>query len=237
MSMTATAIQPKAANLDFLPLQGTEYVEFYVGNARQAAHFYRTAFGFQPLAYAGPETGVRDRASYVIRQHKLTFVFTTPLSGRGRPRWRSTSRLHGDGVKVLTHALRVWTTPDHSAWRETTRRGARRDDPIWNPPATTTIRDPLSSPVSTRTETRFTLCSVERGAYTGGAFLPGLCTLVDPPLPDDGHGSSIRRPLCRQRGLESNEHLGQILRRRDGLPQHPVLRRRGHLHRVLGPDE
>ena len=57
---------------DFLPLEGTDYVEFYVGNAKQAAHFYKTAFGFQSLAYAGPETGVKDRASYVVRQNKLT---------------------------------------------------------------------------------------------------------------------------------------------------------------------
>ena len=63
---------------DFLPLQGTDYVEFYVGNAKQAAHYYKTAFGFQSLAYAGPETGVRDSASYVVRQNKLTFVLTTP---------------------------------------------------------------------------------------------------------------------------------------------------------------
>ncbi len=60
---------------DFLPLQGTDYVEFYVGNAKQAAHFYKTAFGFQSLAYAGPETGMRDRASYAVCQNKLTFVF------------------------------------------------------------------------------------------------------------------------------------------------------------------
>ena len=65
---------------DFLPLQGTDYVEFYVGNAKQAAHYYMTAFGFQALAYAGPETGVKDRASYVVRQHKLTFVLTTPIT-------------------------------------------------------------------------------------------------------------------------------------------------------------
>src|SRR5437868_11482461 len=65
---------------DFLPLKGTDYVEFYVGNAKQAAHFYKTAFGFQSLAYSGPETGVRERASYVIRQNKLTFVLTTPMA-------------------------------------------------------------------------------------------------------------------------------------------------------------
>ena len=64
---------------DFLPLHGTDYVEFYVGNAKQAAHFYKTAFGFQSLAYSGPETGVKDRASYAIRQNKLTLLLTTPV--------------------------------------------------------------------------------------------------------------------------------------------------------------
>ena len=70
---------PAPVESDFLPLNGTDYVEFYVGNARQAAHFYRTAFGFRLAAYRGPETGVRDRASYVLVQNKIRFVLTTPL--------------------------------------------------------------------------------------------------------------------------------------------------------------
>ena len=78
MSTITNSDKNKPTVTDFLPLQGTDYVEFYVGNAKQAAHFYKTAFGFQSLAYAGPETGIKDRASYAIRQHKLTFVFTTP---------------------------------------------------------------------------------------------------------------------------------------------------------------
>lgn len=104
---------------DFLPLQGTDYVEFYVGNAKQAAHFYKTAFGFQSLAYAGPETGVKDRASYAIRQEKLTFVFTTPL--RADNVIADHIYKHGDGVKIL--ALRVDDAT--SAWQETTKRGAK----------------------------------------------------------------------------------------------------------------
>jgi 4-hydroxyphenylpyruvate dioxygenase len=104
---------------DFLPLQGTDYVEFYVGNAKQAAHFYKAAFGFQSLAYSGPETGNKEKVSYVVRQHKLTFVFTTAL----RPEHPVAEHVHvhGDGVKVL--ALRVDDAA--SAWRETTVRGAR----------------------------------------------------------------------------------------------------------------
>ena len=104
---------------DFLPLQGTDYVEYYVGNAKQAAHFYKTAFGFQSLAYAGPETGVKDRASYVVRQHKLTFVFTTAL--RSQNALADHIYRHGDGVKVL--ALKVDNAED--AWNQTTQRGAK----------------------------------------------------------------------------------------------------------------
>src|SRR6185503_3213366 len=117
-TMATTTLAPKtapAAEADFLPLEGTDYVEFYVGNAKQAAHYYKTAFGFQSLAYSGPETGVKDRASYVIRQHKLTFVLTTPLRS-GTPMADHINK-HGDGVKFL--ALRV---PDaRSAWNETTK--------------------------------------------------------------------------------------------------------------------
>ena len=103
---------------DFLPLNGTDYVEFYVGNARQAAHFYKTAFGFQSVAYAGPETGVKDRASYVLVQHKLRFVFTTALFPDTEIA-RHVSR-HGDGVKVLA----LWVDDARSAYEETVKRGA-----------------------------------------------------------------------------------------------------------------
>ena len=71
MSTATSADKNKSTATDFLPLQGTDYVEFYVGNAKQAAHYYQTAFGFQPLAYSGPETGVMDRASYALKQNKL----------------------------------------------------------------------------------------------------------------------------------------------------------------------
>jgi 4-hydroxyphenylpyruvate dioxygenase len=104
---------------DFLPLQGTDYIEFYVGNAKQAAHYYRTAFGFQPCAYAGPETGMREKVSYVVRQNKIFFVFTTALRS-DHPVSDHVNR-HGDGVKVL--ALRV--DDASKAWHETTKRGAR----------------------------------------------------------------------------------------------------------------
>lgn len=106
-------------NADFLPLNGTDYVEFYVGNAKQAAHFYQTAFGFQPLAYSGPETGRKDRSSYVLRQQKLTFVFTTALKPEGEI--ADHVYRHGDGIKII--ALNV--DDAESAWKETTSRGAK----------------------------------------------------------------------------------------------------------------
>jgi 4-hydroxyphenylpyruvate dioxygenase len=119
MSNVLAPEKEKTAVKDFLPLEGTDYVEFYVGNAKQAAHFYKTAFGFQSLAYAGPETGVRDRVSYVIRQNKLTFVLTTPL--RTDNEIADHIYKHGDGVKVL--ALKV--NDATSSWNETTKRGGK----------------------------------------------------------------------------------------------------------------
>jgi len=114
---TIDKTSPAFATEDFLPLQGTDYVEFYVGNAKQAAHFYKTAFGFQSLAYCGPETGRKELASWAVRQNKLTFVFTTPLR-ESHPIARHISK-HGDGVGVI--ALRVHDAVD--AWQETTARG------------------------------------------------------------------------------------------------------------------
>ncbi|MFM1874529.1 MAG: 4-hydroxyphenylpyruvate dioxygenase [Bacteroidota bacterium] len=104
---------------DFLPLLGTDYVEFYVGNAKQAAHYYKTAFGFQSLAYAGLETGVRDRASYVLKQDKIRLVLTTALNSNS-PIGEHVKK-HGDGVKVIA----LWVEDAHQAWKETTARGAK----------------------------------------------------------------------------------------------------------------
>ena len=148
---------------DFLPLLGTDYVEFYVGNAKQAAHFYKTAFGFQSLAYAGPETGMKDRASYVIRQNKLTFVLTTPLREENEIA-RHISK-HGDGVKML--ALKVDNARE--AWDETTRRGAKS----YMEPTTFSGKDGevVMSGIHTYGETVHLF--IERNHYSG-AFMPGF---------------------------------------------------------------
>ncbi len=104
---------------DFLPLLGTDYVELYVGNAKQAAHFYKTAFGFQSLAYAGLETGVKDRASYVLVQDKIRLVLTTPLHSDSHINDHIVK--HGDGVKIIA----LWVEDARKAFEETTKRGAR----------------------------------------------------------------------------------------------------------------
>jgi 4-hydroxyphenylpyruvate dioxygenase len=171
-----TAINPEkkaTAQTDFLPLEGTDYIEFYVGNAKQAAHYYKTAFGFQSLAYAGPETGMKDKVSYVIRQNKLTFVLTTPLK-TGNPIADHIYK-HGDGVKVI--ALRV--DDAKSAYHETTTRGGK----TWLEP--TTLKDDqgevVLSGIHTYGETVHIF--VERKNYNG-IFLPGFRewkTAYNPP--------------------------------------------------------
>jgi 4-hydroxyphenylpyruvate dioxygenase len=117
--MAAIAPSPQGVREDFLPLKGTDHVEFYVGNARQAAYFYRAAFGMSLVAYAGPETGKRDRASYVVEQGKVRFVLTTALKPEGEI--AEHVRKHGDGVR----AIGLWVDDARSAWEETTKRGAR----------------------------------------------------------------------------------------------------------------
>ena len=147
---------------DFLPLLGTDYVELYVGNAKQSAHFYKTAFGFQSEAYAGLETGVKDRVSYVLKQDKIRLVLTTPLT-EGGPINEHINK-HGDGVKVVA----LWVEDATEAWEETTKRGARS---FMKPTAEEDdFGKVIRSGIHTYGETVHIF--VERKAYDG-AFLPG----------------------------------------------------------------
>jgi 4-hydroxyphenylpyruvate dioxygenase len=177
MSINTLSQSANDVQADFLPLQGTDYVEFYVGNAKQAAHFYITAFGFLPLAYAGPETGIKDRASYVVRQHKLTFVLTTPL--RSNNEMADHIYKHGDGVKML--ALRV--DDARSAWEETTKRGGKS----WMKPEVRQDKDgeAVLSGIHTYGDTVHLF--VERKNYNG-VFLPGYRSWSNPyfKMPDTG---------------------------------------------------
>ncbi len=147
---------------DFLPINGTDHIEFYVGNAKQAAHYYKTAFGFQSLAYAGPETGVRDRASYVLQQGKIRLVLTTPLNS-ANPITEHIAK-HGDGVKILA----LWVDDAYKAFEETTSRGGK----VYMEP--TTLKDEHGevrmSGIYTYGETVHLF--VERKNYNG-IFMPG----------------------------------------------------------------
>ncbi len=147
---------------DFLPIHGTDYIEFYVGNAKQAAHYYKTAFGFQSLAYAGPETGVRDRASYVLQQGKIRLVLTTALKSDSPI--SEHVKLHGDGVKVLA----LWVEDAYSAFEETTKRGGK---PYMEPVTLTDEHGEVRmSGIYTYGETVHLF--IERKNYKG-TFLPG----------------------------------------------------------------
>ena len=148
---------------DFLPLMGTDYVEFYVGNAKQAAHFYKTAFGFQSFAYSGLETGQKDRVSYVLKQDKIRLVLTSPL-GSDSPINDHIIK-HGDGVKVVA----LWVEDARSAFEETTKRGAK---PFMEPKVETDEQgEVVCSGIYTYGETVHMF--VERKNYNG-QFMPGF---------------------------------------------------------------
>jgi 4-hydroxyphenylpyruvate dioxygenase len=156
---------------DFLPLKGTDHVEFYVGNARQSAHFYRAAFGMSLVAYAGPETGQRDRASYVLQQGKIRFVLTTAL--RADSDIARHVAIHGDGVR----AIALWVDDARQSWLETTNRGARSIQ------APTDFSDAdgrvTTSSIAAYGDTIHTF--VDRSNYTG-AFFPGYHAVKHDPI-------------------------------------------------------
>jgi len=160
--MPQVAEHPSTAKQDFLPLQGVDHLEFYVGNARQAAHYYRTTLGLALVAYSGPETGVRDRASYVLQRDKIRFVLTTPI--RPDHPIATHTHQHGDGVRDI--AMEVDNC--EQAWRETTARGARSVRvPEELKDADGTVR---VASIAAYGDTIHTF--VERKSYRG-AFLPG----------------------------------------------------------------
>ena len=171
-------------SIDFLPLNGTDHVEFYVGNAKQSAYYYRAAFGMKLVAYRGPETGTRDRASYVLQQNKIRFVLTTPLAPDSDVA-RHVTR-HGDGVRDVA----LWVDDAESAWRETTKRGATS---VLEP---TVLEDDHGKVrVSTIAIYGDTVHSfVERSDYRG-AFLPGFVAIENNDV--------IARPV----GLRYIDHM------------------------------
>lgn len=148
---------------DFLPLLGTDYVELYVGNAKQSAHYYKTAFGFQEIAYSGLETGDREKTSYVLKQDKIRLVLTTPFNPDSEISHHI--RLHGDGVKVIA----LWVDDARSAFAETTKRGAK---PYLEP---TVLKDEFGEVIKSGIHTYGDTVHifVERKNYTG-VFMPGF---------------------------------------------------------------
>ena len=148
---------------DFLPLLGTDYIEFYVGNAKQAAHFYKTAFGFQSHAYAGLETGLKDRVSYVLKQNKIRIVLTTALNSKSAI--GEHVKKHGDGVKVIA----LWVDDAKKAYEETIERGAKS---YLNPVTESDdFGEVVKSGIFTYGETVHLF--IERKNYNGD-FLPGF---------------------------------------------------------------
>jgi 4-hydroxyphenylpyruvate dioxygenase len=156
LAATATAT-------DIFPINGTDYVEFWVGNAKQASHYYRTAFGYQLVGYRGPETGVRDRASYLLQQDKIRLVLTTAIRSEG-PVAEHVHR-HGDGVKDIA----LWVDDAREAFQAATERGATG---VMEPQV---VKDEhgevVLAAIRTYGETIHTL--VERTNYNG-VFLPGF---------------------------------------------------------------
>ncbi|HET7422634.1 MAG TPA: 4-hydroxyphenylpyruvate dioxygenase [Gemmatimonadales bacterium] len=170
--MSTDTLAAPAATTDTFPINGTDYVEFYVGNAKQASHYYRTAFGFELRGYRGPETGVRDRASYLLQQDKIRLVLTTPV----RPDHPAAHHLHahGDGVRDIA----LWVDDAREAFRAAVERGAR---PAQEP---TVLRDDdgevVIAAIHTYGDTIHSL--VERRGYKG-LFMPGFRRAESPYRP------------------------------------------------------
>jgi len=171
MATLAPVVSQSSVNepkVDFLPLRGTDHVEFFVGNARQSAYFYRAAFGMSLVAYSGPETGNRDRASYVLQQGKVRFVLTTPLRS-GNAIAEHIAR-HGDGV----HSIALWVDDARASWKETTSRGGRS---VVEPTETTDEHGTaVVSAIAAYGDTLHTF--IERKDYSG-PFLPGYRAVTE----------------------------------------------------------
>jgi 4-hydroxyphenylpyruvate dioxygenase len=161
--METLEIKKQETMQDFLPLNGTDYIELWVGNAKQSAHFYKTAFGFQSLAYAGPETGLKDRVSYVLVQNKMRLILTSPLHSDSHI--AEHHRKHGDGVKYLA----LWVDDAYEAYEKTTGKGGVGTVK----PTTLTDKDGEVRLSGIKTYGEVEHLFIERKNYNG-VFLPGF---------------------------------------------------------------
>jgi 4-hydroxyphenylpyruvate dioxygenase len=169
--MATTTLNQEVATKDFLPLKGTDHIEFYVGNAFQAAYFYRTAFGMSLVAYAGPETDVRDRVSYVLQQGKIRFVLTSALHPDSEI--AAHVQRHGDGVRSIA----LWVDDAREAWLATTSRGATSvQEPAENSDQDGSV---VTASIAAYGDTLHTF--VERKDYHG-VFLPGYQAIANDPI-------------------------------------------------------
>jgi len=148
---------------DTFPINGTDYVEFYVGNAKQASHYYRTAFGFQLVAYRGPETGTRDRASYLLQQNKVRLILTSPITP-DHPAAAHVAK-HGDGVRDIA----LWVDDAREAFDVAVERGARPAQPP------TVLKDDAGEVVLAAIHTYGdTIHSLVERRHYRGLFMPGF---------------------------------------------------------------
>ncbi len=181
---------------DLMPLLGYHHIEFYVGNAKQAMHYYRTAFGFTPVAYAGPETGVRDRASWVMRQGRITWVLTAGLGPDSEI--TTHQHTHGDGVKDV--ALQV---PDaEAAYATAIERGA---EGVMEP---TVMEDEHGKVVVSRIKAYGdTVHSFVDASNYSGPFLPGFQAVSDAPVETTGTKTPLYAPAGAGIGIEFIDHI------------------------------
>ena len=170
----STQTLPEPAVTDTFPINGTDFIEFYVGNARQSALYYRAVFGFRLAAYCGPETGVRDRASYLLIQDKLRFVLTSPLGPDGEI--AEHVRRHGDGVKDIA----LWVDDARTAYAAAMARGAvSAGEPRVERDETGEV---VVAAIRTYGDTIHSI--VERRNYNG-LFRPGFLPQSSPFVPGD----------------------------------------------------
>ncbi|MFL5581661.1 MAG: VOC family protein, partial [Gemmatimonadaceae bacterium] len=166
--MATSTLVDTAQAVDAFPINGTDYIEFYVGNAKQASLYYRAAFGFQLVGYRGPETGVRDRASYLLQQDKIRFVLTTPIKPDLSQEAREIAehvQKHGDGVRDLA----LWVDDAREAFKIAVERGAT---PVHAPRVQKDDDgEVVVAAIKTYGETIHSL--VERRNYRG-LFMPGF---------------------------------------------------------------
>ena len=168
---TATLLTADSA-VDTFPINGTDYIEFWVGNAKQASHFYRAAFGMELIGYRGPETGVRDRASYLLQQDKVRFVLTTPIKSSG-PIAEHIAK-HGDGVRDIA----MWVDDARTAFQAAVERGATTES---EPQVFSDENgDIVVAAIRTYGDTIHSL--VERKNYRG-LFMPGFVAMSSPYKP------------------------------------------------------